>query len=158
MTTRTSYRWLPIRDADPRAIGIYRRHYSADRRNNHHAGIGGPGPRMLLLTVDSKALWVWRLRPQGLAVNAKGYDDGQRGVMCTVFRNEGPHLSSDLVREADELAWNRWDDDRHFTYVDATKTAKHRGKQNPPGSCFLMAGWHQCGVSKGGLILLEIWR
>jgi hypothetical protein len=29
-------------------------------------------------------------------------------VNCAVFRNEGPVLSSDLILEAEELAWGRW--------------------------------------------------
>src|SRR3990167_4937464 len=56
--------WFACSDADPRAIGIYRRHYSANLKRNHHAGIGGPGERMVLLTQDCSALWVWRRRPE----------------------------------------------------------------------------------------------
>jgi hypothetical protein len=72
-----------------------------------------------------------------------------------VFRNEGAGLSSDLVREADELAWQRWPNEpRHFTYVDASKIRPKRD----PGRCFLRAGWQRAGQSKNGLVLLErVW-
>lgn len=156
MSMLATWSWLPCSDADPRAIAIYRRHYSVrDHSRNHRHGIGGPGERMVLLTQDCQALWVWRRRPEGLAVNPRGYDDGQRGVMCSVFRNEGPLLSSDLVAEASALAWDRWPGKRLFTYVDGGKTAGRRGKRNPAGYCFRAAGWEECGVTKGGLVILE---
>jgi len=145
--------WYACRDADPRAVALYRRHYSADTRRNHHSGIGGPGERMVLLTVTCDALWVWRRRPEGLAVNTRGYDDGQRGVMCAVFRNEGGVLSSELVREASALAWERWPKSRLFTYVDGNKI-----RSTNPGACFKLAGWRQCGETKGGLVILEAKR
>lgn len=98
---------------------------------------------MVLLTEDCQALFVWRSERFRL--------DGQTGVGCSVFRNEGPALSSDLIREADELAWQRWPGERHFTYVDAGKIRPKRD----PGRCFLRAGWQRAGTSQTGLILLE---
>lgn len=69
-----------------------------------------------------------------------------------MFRNEGAGLSSDLIREADELAWQRWQNTpRHFTYVDPGKVRKKRD----PGQCFLKAGWRTCGYSARGLLILE---
>ena len=47
--------------------------------------------------------------------------DGQQGVCCALFRNEGPHLSSALILEAEGLAWSRWPGERSFTYVDAAE-------------------------------------
>lgn len=145
--------WLPVRDGDPRALDLYRRHYSAKRVSiaRRHCGIGGPGERMILLTVTCDALWVWRRRQERLAQNCRGYDDGQRGVMCGVFRNEGPILSSLLVKAACVLAWQRWPAARLFTYVDSDKVASRN-----PGYCFKQAGWRTCGKTKGGLWILEL--
>ena len=143
--------WLRVKDGDPRAVAIYRRHYSVDLRYDHSKGIGGPGSRMVLLTPGCDALFVWRLRPRGLALNTNGYDDGQRGVMCSVFRNEGLRLSSELIREASERAWVKWPRERLFTYVDAEKIASAN-----PGYCFKQAGWQHCGRTKGGLDILEL--
>lgn len=77
-------------------------------------------------------------------------DSGQRGVNCAVFRNESPHRSSDMIREAMSLAWQRWPGDRLFTMVNSAKI-----RSTNPGYCFLMAGWRKCGYTKGGLLVLE---
>lgn len=70
-----------------------------------------------------------------------------------MFRNEGAGLSSDLIREADSLAWQRWPVARHFTYVDDSKIQSRN-----PGYCFLQAGWRRCGRNADGrLTILEIY-
>jgi hypothetical protein len=96
---------------------------------------------MVLLTDKEDALFVWR----------KFIDDsGQKGINCAVFRNESDVLSSLLIKEAMEHAWRRWPEERLYTYVNMRKI-----KSSNPGYCFKMAGWRACGMSKGGLIILE---
>jgi len=143
--------WLPCRDGDPRAYALFARHYSAyqyadGRRANksyrqRHLFVG-PGEKMVLLTADCMALFVWR----------KFIDkSGQRGVNCAVFRNEGPHLSSTLIREAERLAAGRWPGERLYTYVNP-----RRVKSENPGYCFKAAGWRVCGrTAERGLLILE---
>ena len=138
-------RWFGVRDGDPRARALYARHYScyhyADGRKPKK--IVGPGEYMMLMTPGADALFVWR----------KFMDaSGQQGVNCAVFRNESRHLSSDLVREACELAWQRWPGSRLYTYVNprAVRSAN-------PGYCFKVAGWRVCGQTKERqLLILEI--
>jgi hypothetical protein len=142
--------WLAVTRVDERAYALYSRHYSADKnrrwRQKGNTNIVGPGEVMVLLTETCDALFVW-------SRNTVARLDGQLGVNCAVFRNEGPLLSSDLVREADALAWRRWSDQiRHFTYVDASRIRHKRD----PGRCFLRAGWRTCGVSTTGKLLMEI--
>ena len=98
--------WLAVKDGDPRAAALYKRHYScyhyADRRRSDPSYrnrnlIVGPGQKMVLLTADCKALFAWR----------KFKDDSkQHGVNCAVFRNEGAYnkqiLSSELILEAEK--------------------------------------------------------
>lgn len=98
---------------------------------------------MVLLTPDALALFVWRKFIS---------DDRQTGVNCAVFRNEGAGLSSDLIRAAVEMAWERWPGERLYTYIDPQKTRHKRD----PGRCFLKAGWRHHGWSKGGLRILEM--
>lgn len=164
--------WVPVRDADPRVVALYRRHYSANLRKNHRSGIAGPSERVILLTTDAKALFVWRIirppmermsqfvRPdprrarKGLALGEQtlGYSHAETGIMCTVFRNEGPILSSLLIREAVDLAWDRWPGQRLFTYV-----WDERVKSINPGCCFKKAGWRRCGRNADGrLTILEL--
>jgi hypothetical protein len=143
--------WIPVRDGDERATALYRRHYSfqryADGRlqdwsNGNRWLILGPGEKMLLMTVDCRALFGWR----------KFIDDaGQTGVNCAVFRNEGPLLSSELILEAEQHAWARWPGERLYTYVNAGAV-----QSSNPGWCFQVAGWRKCGRTKSKrLIILE---
>lgn len=135
--------WIPARDGDERALGLYLRHYSSrGRRALAPRQFVGPGEYMVLLTPGADALFVWRRERYRL--------DGQTGVNCAVFRNEGSGLSSDLIRAAGELAWKRWPRERLFTFVDP----KHVESPNP-GYCFKAAGWRLCGRSAKGLHILE---
>ncbi len=136
--------WMPIRDANPSGLAIFHRHYSyapyRDGRRPRH--FVGPGEKMVLLTPAADALFVWRKFVSG---------DGQLGVNCAVFRNEGPLLSSELIREAMRMAWTRWPGARLFTYVNPRKI-----RSTNPGYCFLLAGWRRCGVTKWNkLVILE---
>lgn len=143
--------WLPVRDGDPRAAALYRRHYScyqyADGRRDRHDNrarflILGPGEKMVLLTQGCDALFAWR----------KFFDaSGQTGVNCAVFRNESAVLSSELIREAMAHAWARWPGERLYTYVKAEAI-----RSSNPGYCFVAAGWRRCGMTKGGLVVLEV--
>lgn len=90
----------------------------------------GPGEKMVLLTACVRAVFAWRkFRNADLA--------GQEGVNCAIFRNEGAGEASELIREADKLAWQRWPGERHYTYVNPKKVKRSR----TPGRCFLKAGW-----------------
>lgn len=138
--------WIEVKDGDDRARGIMRRHYSArhykDGRNPRI--FVGPGEKMVLLTQNCDALFIWR----------KFKDDAvphQEGVNCAVFRNEGSMLSSDLIKSAVEFALERWPKERLYTYVNPRKLNK-----SGDGNCFKKAGWNKCGHTKGGLIILEL--
>ena len=151
--TVTPWTWLSVPDGDDRARGVFNRHYS---RRHYKDGrkprlFVGPGEKMVLLTQNCQALFVWRKFIS---------DDGQEGVNCAVFRNEHgggcinsqhEHCSSNLIIRAVELAWQRWPGERLYTYVDGRKI-----RSANPGYCFKRAGWEKCGASKGGLTILEL--
>jgi hypothetical protein len=136
--------WLEVKDGNDTARAIFDNHYSrrryADGRNP--LLFIGPGEKLVLITPDALAVFVWRKFISG---------DDQVGVNCSVFRNEGPQLSSDLIRAAVAIARERWPVDRLYTYVNPRKVRHKRD----PGRCFLRAGWRPCGWSKGGLRILE---
>jgi hypothetical protein len=147
MSTLIEGNWLPSADGDQRAVALYWRHYSArptSTSSRAYLKFTGPGENMVLLTEPCDALYVWRIE--------RFRKDGQGGVNCAVFRNEGPTLSSELIAEADELAWQRWPDvPRHFTYVCDSLI-----RSVNPGYCFKQAGWRTCGRNKDGrLTILE---
>lgn len=135
--------WYAIRDGDPIGRAMVNRHYSA---RNYKDGrrpklFVGPGEKMVLMTSDSLALFVWRKFIS---------DDGQVGINCAVFRNESEELSSMLILEAEQLASIRWPGERFYTYVNPRKIISKN-----PGYCFKCAGWVECGRTKRGLIILE---
>lgn len=139
--------WLPILDGDPAAVALYERHYSAQkaldrRRERGTALFVGPGKKLVLSTPCRRALFAWR--------HSRFRRDSQTGIECTVFRNEGAGLSSDLIRAADKLADDYFGPMRHFSFVDADAVASPHA-----GYCFVMAGWKHAGRSARGLLILE---
>lgn len=138
--------WLPTRDGDPRVTTLYRRHYSSYpyKDNRRYARnrdlVAGPGEKIVLIGADCRAVFCWRKFKGG---------DGQAGINCAFFRNEGERLSSELILEAEEYAWTRWPGERLYTYVNPTAV-------QGDGKCFKVAGWHKCGRTKvNRLIILE---
>lgn len=140
--------WYQVKDGDPAGLELFNRHYS-----KYHYKDGrkptrfvGPGERIVLVTMDGKALFVWR----------KFIDkSGQKGVNCAVFRSEYKKedrvRASGLILLAERYAHERWPNERLYTYVNPSKI------QSPnPGYCFLKAGWEKCGMTKKrNLIILQ---
>ena len=151
----TGNRWFAVKDGDHRAFSLMRDHYSyqpysdgrrQDLSNHNRRLFVGPGEKMVLLTSDCLALFVWR----------KFIDkSGQIGVNCAVFRNTGPHLSSELILDAELLAWQRWPGQRFYTYVNAKKIESAN-----PGYCFKCAGWQYAGrtISRKLHILEKLYK
>ena len=125
--------WVPILDGDPDAARMYDRHYSSSRTRAKRIATGatlflGPGEKLVLATPCRRAVFGWRL--------SRLRADGQVGVECAIFRNEGAGRSSDLIRAADEIADQRWPGQRHFTYVNPKSVSNSNA-----GRCFYHAGW-----------------
>lgn len=129
------------------AFALARRHYSARKNKRPKVRLFvGPGEKLVLIGFMCHAVFAWR----------KFIDDsGQKGVCCSIFRNESEHRSSDMIREAMIWAWDRWPGERLYTFVDVEATRKRRGKGHEPGYCFVAAGWRNCGTTKTGLTILE---
>jgi hypothetical protein len=134
--------WIQTKDGDPRARELADRHYS--RKTKGATLFCGPGEKMVLVTPDYRALFVWRKSRYRL--------DKQSGIECTLFRNESEIKSSDLIRAAADMARQRWPGERLFTYVKDSAV-----KSKNPGCCFKKAGWQNCGRNKTGkLTILEL--
>jgi hypothetical protein len=136
--------WHEAKDGDADARALFDRHYSRYRYKDGRKPklFCGPGEKMVLLTEAADALFVWRKFRSA---------DGQQGINCAIFRNESAHLSSDMILDAEEIAWRRWPQTRLFTYVKAEAIASRN-----PGYCFKRAGWRQCGITKvNKLVILE---
>ena len=135
--------WWLTKDGDVACLALYERHYSAYRYRDGRVRklFCGPGEKVVLRTFSGDAFFVWRKFKD---------DSGQVGINCAAFRNESPRRSSDLIRQADAIADCIWPGERHYTYVNAARV-----KSANPGFCFLKAGWRRCGMTKGGLNILE---
>lgn len=131
--------WYRVRDGDSRARALYLRHYSASQTAidkglavwGYDCTFVGSGDNLLLLTSDASAVFVWKRFPHVKS-------DDHRGINNSLFRNESRVLSSVLIREAVELAWQKWPGERLFTFVDS-----HKIKSSNPGFCYLKAGWRR---------------
>ena len=123
--------WIEVRDGDARALALMKHHYTWHnyKDGRSHRRFVGPGEKMVLITLQCDALFIWRL------FRESGHKE-PKGVCCAVFRNEGNLLSSDLIKEAVTLALKRWPDQRLYTYVNP-KIVKGDGK------CFKAAGWRK---------------
>jgi len=125
--------WYLTKDGDLSCLELFHRHYSYKpyRDGRTPTLFAGPGEKCVLRTGDADALFVWR----------KFIDaSGENGVNCAIFRNESPHLSSELIRQADAIADFLWPGERHYTYVNPKRV-----RSSNPGFCFMAAGWRRTG-------------
>lgn len=102
------------------------------------------GQNLVFLTDDARAVWVTFRPTPGKAKRADGLDAWERAL----FRNEGPVLSSQLIREAVSLSWALWGvppPDGLITFVRPDRVASGLA-----GYCFRRAGWRRVGYSKDG--------
>lgn len=134
--------WRLSDRAEPAARMIADRHYNRQKIGTPQFV---PPGRCLVLLSDSPALWVtsWPF--------AEFTKHAWAGAWVnSAFRNEGPELSSTMIREAVAATRYKWPDVPDLgmvTFVDASKV---RPKRNP-GFCYLRAGFRHVGFTAGGL-------
>ena len=75
--------------------------------------------------------------------------------MCGLFRNEGPVLSSVLIREAVAATRYHFGAPPEAGMVTLVNAGKVRHKRDP-GRCFRRAGFELDGLTKGGLVALVL--
>lgn len=145
-------RWVTITEADASVRGLYRRH--AESNTPHRPEPRGTPARMSIGASDRLVLTTHQT--DALSIFRKSRDEWidplLSGVQCVVFRNEGHFRCASLIREAvDEWAAKKWPRERLFTLVGGRRIVASN-----PGHCFIRAGWRRCGVTVGGLIVLEL--
>lgn len=139
--------WRLSHKFDTAALPLADRHYN--RRKVGSPQFVPPGRSMVLLTVDRTALWVtsWPFAEYVRHAWAGAW-------VCSMFRNEGAHLSSTLIREAVALTKAKWEAPvlGMVTFVNRDKVRHKRD----PGRCFLRAGFTVVGETQGGLLALQL--
>lgn len=119
--------------ADPRALPLADRHYN--RQKVGAPQFVPPGRCVVLLTEPADALWVtsWPLAQYVKHAWAGAW-------ICSTFRNESAHLSSDLIREAIAITRGIWPDVPPLGMVTFVDPLKIRRKRDP-GRCYVKAGF-----------------
>ena len=141
--------WMLSHRADPSALRLADRHYNRQKPGSPQ--FVPPGRCFVLLTLDYGALWVtsWPY--------AKYVKHAWAGAwMNSMFRREwGDVLSSELIREA--VAATKWfyGEPPELGMVTFIDRGKVRGKKDF-GYCYRMAGFEECGETKGGLLALRL--
>ena len=117
------------------------RHYS--RRTVGAKQFCYSGRKLVLRNAEGTVLFVWMFPDPTMRM------DGQTGYNCAIFRNESSRRSSDIILEAEALAFEKWGPGRLYTYVNPGKIASVN-----PGYCFKCAGWNYVRQSASGQHLL----
>lgn len=142
---------------DPIVASFADRHYS--RRTPGSPQFMPPGEIVVLVEREGRAVFCWNR--QRFTLN------NRETWVCTIFRNESPILSSELILDAElsgqlvELGSMKWTralypcKDGFSTYID-TRYVQSKN----PGYCFLKAGWQKSGWSADGhkLLLTKPWE
>jgi hypothetical protein len=135
-------RWVRSHRFDRRALPLADRHYNRQKVGSPQ--FVPPGRCVVLLTRDADALWVtsWPFPEYTKHAWAGAW-------VNSLFRNESPHLSSELIREAVATTRHAWEAPREglITFVDASKV-----RSPNPGYCYLAAGFQRAGKTQGGLL------
>lgn len=141
----SSMSWQLSHRADKRALPLADRHYS--RQTPGSPQFVKPGRSLVLWQPD--ALWVtsWPF-----AEHVK--HDWAGAWECSLFRNEGAGLSSELITEA--VAATRWKygdppDEGMITFIDTDEV-----QSDNPGYCYKCAGFGHVGHTKGGLVAVQM--
>jgi hypothetical protein len=139
--------WHKSHRFDERALPLADRHYN--RRKVGSPQFVPPGRCIVLLTKTASAVWVtsWPF--------ARFVKHAWPGAWVnSIFRNESPWLSSDLIRLAIAATRSVWQPPEVgiVSFVDHQKTRK----KETPGRCFLEAGFKHVGETKGGLLAFQM--
>jgi hypothetical protein len=132
--------------ADPVTRAIADRHYN--RQKIGAAQFVPPGC-LVLRTADGSAAWTTSWPFAEFVAHA-----WPGAWVNSLFRNEGEHLSSDLIRWAvahTRAAWPEVPERGIVSFVDPAKTAP----KEVPGWCYRRAGWSHVGFTQGGLLAFQ---
>ena len=143
-------RWRVSNRSDPIGARMADRHYSRQKPGTPQF-VGSGSDVVLIAPPDgnAKALWVTKWQKY---VRTPWWKDAW---VCSLFRNEGAGLSSELVTEAVQATMAVWGGPPpggFVTFVDSDKTKP----KAHPGYCYRVAGWEHVGHTGQGLYVLRL--
>lgn len=140
-------RWIESHRADAEVVPLADRHYNRQKIGSPQ--FAPPGRCLVLKTPAVDAFWItsWPFAEYVKHAWAGAW-------VCSAFRNESEHLSSELIREAVAVSRSKWPIPAlgMVTFVNAGKVRRKRD----PGRCFVRAGFKPCGETKGGLLAFQL--
>lgn len=140
-------RWIESHRADAEVVPLADRHYNRQKIGSPQ--FAPPGRCLVLKTPDVDAFWItsWPFAEYVKHAWAGAW-------VCSAFRNESEHLSSELIREAVAVSRSKWPAPAlgMVTFVNADKVRRKRD----PGRCFVRAGFRPCGETNGGLLAFQL--
>ena len=139
--------WHLSNRANRRAAALADRHYNRQKVGARQ--FVPPGRCIVLLTQTHDALWV---SSYPFAEYVKHQWAG--AWICSCFRNESVHLSSTLIRQAVAVTRGIWGTPPELGMITFVHPAKIRSSN--PGYCYKKAGWRHVGLTKSGLVALQL--
>jgi len=141
-------KWIRSHRADPLVVPLADRHYNRQKVGSPQ--FAPPGRCIVLRTQGTDAFWItsWPFAQYVRHAWAGAW-------VCSAFRNESGHRSSELIREAVEVTRSIYGDPPELGMITFVDAAKVRHKRDP-GRCYLRAGFRHAGMTKGGLIALQL--
>lgn len=140
--------WIRSHRADREVVPLADRHYNRQKIGSPQ--FAPPGRCLVLKTQALDAAWITSWPYAQFVRHA-----WPGAWVCSAFRNEGDHLSSDLIRSAVQATRHVFGDPPPLGIVTFVNTEKVRKKRDP-GRCYLRAGFRFCGMTKGGLVALQL--
>jgi len=140
--------WFLSHRFDPASRRLADRHYNRQKVGTPQ--FVPPGRCLVLLTEAADAFWVtsWPFAEFTMHRWAGAW-------VCSAFRNEGPMLSSLLIRDAVAATRAHFGEPPELGMITFVDTSKVRRKKDP-GYCYLMAGFERDGSTEGGLAALRL--
>jgi hypothetical protein len=145
--------WHLSHRADKRALPISDRHYNRQKPGTPQ--FVPPGRCLVLLTEAADAVWVtsWPL-PEYVKHAWPG------AWINSSFRNESPHLATDLIREAIGVTRWYWPDTPELgmvTFINPKKVRPTLVRGLPTfGKVYRDAGFSYAGTTKDGLLAFQM--
>lgn len=138
--------WVRTNKFDQRARLVADRHYN--RQKVGSSQFAPPGKTVILYAEksDNQALWVSSWQKYIM-------HDWKNSWNCSLFRNEGAGLSSELIRQAVAATIFEWGSPPSggmITFVDPKKVKPKR----TPGYCYVRAGFRLSGETKKRKLLV----
>jgi hypothetical protein len=141
--------WRISHRADPRAVALADRHYSRQKIGTPQ--FVPPGRCLVLYakTATGEAIWVtsWPFAEYVKHAWAGAW-------VCSIFRNEGASLASELITQAVAATKAFYGDPPDLGIITFVLPRALRSVN--PGACFKHAGWRLAGAAKDGKPCLQL--